>query len=89
MEGILERAINRFERKYLSYSYLMKVNHDEDPDIDMVLRYHYMHPGFVRMDMISPFRGAVLTYDPSRRIAQVRPFGSLTPLSLNSLPIAG
>ena len=71
----LEEVINRFRKDYHSYTYIMEVNHDDDPDTDMVLRYYYMHPGFVRMELIKPFRGTVLTYDPYRKTAQVRPLG--------------
>ncbi|MDS0808986.1 DUF1571 domain-containing protein, partial [Burkholderia cenocepacia] len=28
------------------------------------IRYAYLKPGFVRMDFVSPHRGAVLAYDP-------------------------
>ena len=75
MENLLEKVINRFRKDYLSYTYIMEVNHDEDPETDMILRYYYMHPGFVRMDLIKPFRGTVLTYDPYRKTAQVKPLG--------------
>ncbi len=70
----LERAIELFETKYLSYSYTMKVNHDGEEDIDMVLRYYYLSPGFVRMEMVKPFMGVVLTYDPDKGKAYLRPF---------------
>lgn len=75
MEGFLDRVIDKFRREYLTYSYVMEVNHDGDPGVDMVLRYYYMHPGFVRMELIRPFGGTVLTYDPYRKVAEVKPLG--------------
>ncbi len=75
MEGFLESVIEKFKREYRAYFYVMEVNHDGDPDIDMVLRYYYMHPGFVRMELVRPFGGTVLTYDPYRKTAQVKPLG--------------
>ncbi len=73
----LDIAIKHFEERYRSYSYIMKVNHDDEPDIDMILRYYFKAPGFVRMEMITPFKGAVLTYDPHRDRAYVRPFAGV------------
>ncbi len=75
--GPLEEAIRVFETEYRSYSYLMKVNHDDTEDIDMVIRYYYLKPGFVRMEMVKPFRGALLTYDPETGRAYLRPFRRL------------
>lgn len=73
----LDEAIRVFETDYRSYSYLMKVNHDGEEGIDMVLRYYYLKPGYVRMEMIKPFRGVILTYDPSTGRAYLRPFPGL------------
>ena len=72
--GPLEEAVKAFEESYRSYSYLMKVNHDDNEDIDMILRYYYLKPGFVRMEMVKPFEGALLTYDPEVGKAYLRPF---------------
>ena len=74
MHNILHKTIQLFENKYLSYSYLMKANYDYRPDIDMILRYYYRAPGFVRMEMIEPFKGSVLVYNPLSKKAQVKPF---------------
>ncbi|GAA3526918.1 hypothetical protein [Zobellella aerophila] len=41
-----------------------------------VMRYGYRKPGFVRMDLISPFKGAVLIYSPLSRRVRLWPFGS-------------
>lgn len=41
-----------------------------------VIRYSYRSPGYVRMDMQSPYRGAVLIYRPDTGKVQLWPFGS-------------
>ncbi|WP_209476447.1 LolA family protein [Billgrantia antri] len=41
-----------------------------------VIRYSYRTPGYVRMDMESPYRGAVLIYRPDTGKVQLWPFGS-------------
>lgn len=41
-----------------------------------VLHYTYQRPGFVRMDMVRPFRGAVLIYDPHEHEVRLWPFGN-------------
>ena len=40
------------------------------------IRYYYKS-GFVRMEFIKPFSGAVLTYDPARREARLKPLRPL------------
>ncbi len=70
----LEEAIKLFEDVYVSYSYIMKVNHDEEEDIDMVIKYFYRKPGYVKMEFIKPFKGATLEYDPEENKAYLRPF---------------
>ncbi|MDQ7081991.1 MAG: hypothetical protein Q9N34_02590 [Aquificota bacterium] len=57
----LDKAIELFETEYKAYSYTMKVNHDGEEGADMVLRYHYLSPGFVRMEMGKTFKRVVLT----------------------------
>ncbi|MCE8020405.1 DUF1571 domain-containing protein [Halomonas sp. MCCC 1A11036] len=41
-----------------------------------VIRYSYQRPGYVRMDMETPYRGAVLIYRPDTGRVQLWPFGS-------------
>lgn len=54
-----------------------------------VIRYAYRRPGFIRMDMVSPYPGVVLIYSPETRRVRVWPFGapgrSLSLSPLNSL----
>lgn len=40
-----------------------------------VMRYAYRKPGFVRLELISPFKGAVLIYSPISRKVRLWPFG--------------
>lgn len=41
-----------------------------------VIRYSYRQPGYVRMDMETPYRGAVLIYRPDTGKVRLWPFGS-------------
>ncbi len=41
-----------------------------------VIHYSYCRPGYVRMDLESPYRGAVLIYRPDTGKVQLWPFGS-------------
>lgn len=40
-----------------------------------LIRYAYRKPGLVRMEFITPHRGAVLIYDPASGVAKLWPFG--------------
>ena len=40
-----------------------------------VIRYYFKKPGYVRMEFVAPFKGAVLVYDPISRLAKLWPFG--------------
>lgn len=40
-----------------------------------VIRYAYRRPGFIRMDMVTPYSGVVLIYSPETRRVRVWPFG--------------
>lgn len=42
-----------------------------------VIHYFYKRPGFVRMEFVQPFEGAVLVYSPSTKEVRLRPFGGL------------
>jgi outer membrane lipoprotein-sorting protein len=44
-----------------------------------VIRYSYRRPGHIRLDMITPQRGAVLVYSPETRRVRVWPFGAPGP----------
>ncbi|SEF99495.1 LolA family protein [Thauera chlorobenzoica] len=51
-----------------------------------VMRYFYRKPGWVRIEMLSPYRGAVLIYDPDARRVRLWPFGTGHVLSLSLAP---
>lgn len=41
-----------------------------------VIRYAYRRPGFIRMDLVSPYPGAVVIYSPETRRVRLWPFGA-------------
>jgi outer membrane lipoprotein-sorting protein len=40
-----------------------------------IMRYYFRRPGYVRMEFVRPFNGAVLIYDPVSQSARLWPFG--------------
>lgn len=40
-----------------------------------IMRYYYLKPGYIRVEFITPYNGAALIYDPSRKQARLWPFG--------------
>ena len=40
-----------------------------------IMRYYFRKPGYVRMEFVKPFNGAVLIYDPTKKQARLWPFG--------------
>jgi outer membrane lipoprotein-sorting protein len=50
------------------------------------IRYFYKKPGFVKMELVKPFKGAVLVYDPDMKKVKVMPFGSIKFLQLTLDP---
>ncbi|GGY04878.1 hypothetical protein GCM10007160_35690 [Litchfieldella qijiaojingensis] len=65
-------ALARFE---LVNAYQLTL-HSRGKRGEEILHYTYQRPGFVRMDMVKPFRGAVLIYDPHTHQVRLWPFGS-------------
>ncbi len=55
-----------------SYQMLVKSTSRDNTEI---MRYYFKTPGYVRMEFVKPFNGAVLVYDPARKEAKVWPFG--------------
>ncbi|MFQ5585539.1 MAG: outer membrane lipoprotein carrier protein LolA [Thermodesulfobacteriota bacterium] len=51
-----------------------------------VIRYYYKRPGFVRMEFVTPHKGAVLVYDPLKKVVALRPFGFFRPFVLRLDP---
>ena len=50
-----------------------------------IIRYYFEKPGYVRIETVAPFKGAVLVYDPFKRLVKLWPFGygSFPALSLS------
>jgi outer membrane lipoprotein-sorting protein len=53
---------------------------------DEHIDYTYKAPGFIRMDFIRPHKGAILVYDPEKKMVRIRPFGFMKFLVLNLKP---
>ncbi len=51
-----------------------------------IIRFFYKKPGFIRMEFISPHKGALLAYSPETGKARLRPFGIFKPLILTLRP---
>ena len=44
-------------------------------DKSEIIRYYFKKPGYVRMEFVAPFKGAVLVYNPDTARAKLWPFG--------------
>ncbi|MFP2769358.1 LolA family protein [Oceanisphaera sp. KMM 10153] len=77
----LKEALARFERLD---GYRLQLR-SEGPDGNQHLLYAYRKPGLVRMDVLSPYAGAVLVYSPYRQQVRLWPFGLSWP-SVNLSP---
>ena len=51
-----------------------------------IIRFFYKRPGFIRMEFISPHKGALLAYSPETGKARLRPFGAIKPLIFTLRP---
>ncbi len=51
-----------------------------------IIKYYYKRPGFVRMEFIEPHNGAVLVYDPFKKLVRLRPFSHLKSFILSLKP---
>ena len=50
------------------------------------IRYYFKKPGYIRMEFISPHKGALLVYNPVTGKVRLRPFGLIKPLMLTLSP---
>lgn len=76
----IDAAIERY-RRVESYQVTLKSSYGDNSDI---IRYSYKKPGFVRMDFVQRYKGAVLIYSPLTRKVRLWPFGGgLLSLTLN------
>lgn len=66
-----------------AYRFTLRSRSERDEE---VIRYAYRRPGFIRMDMVTPFSGVVLIYSPETRRVRVWPFG-LPGRSLSLSPV--
>lgn len=55
-----------------SYSVTLRSRNDED--FSEIIRYYYKKPGFVRIELIKPYKGAILIYSPFTKEVRLRPF---------------
>ncbi len=82
MSDPISAAIENYENIH-SYQVTLRSYGDEPEEI---IRYYYKKPGFIKMEFIKPYRGAVLVYNPSKDEVKLRPFGFLKPLVLTMAP---
>jgi outer membrane lipoprotein-sorting protein len=67
----IQRALDHY-RDVAAYQVTVKssgVAHSE------ILRYYFKRPGYVRMEFVRPFNGAVIVYDPVSRQVRLWPLG--------------
>lgn len=64
-------ALSRVEQLE-AYRFTLRSQGERDEE---VIRYAYRRPGFIRMDMVTPYSGVVLIYSPETRRVRVWPFG--------------
>jgi len=51
-----------------------------------VIRYYYKRPGFIRMEFVTPHKGAVLVYDPVAKTVRIRPLAFIPAFVLTLSP---
>lgn len=79
---IIGHAVEEY-RSVESYHVTLRSRSDAATE---VIEYYYKRPGFVRMEFITPHRGAALVYDPFKKVVTLRPFGFLKPFVLRLSP---
>lgn len=67
----VDSALESFS-KLQTYSVTLR---SESGGVKEEIKYYYMKPGFVRMEFITPHRGAVLVYNPNTGKVRLKPFG--------------
>lgn len=81
-QDIISTAIENYN-SVESYSVTLRSRSNDSSE---EIRYYYKKPGFVRMEFIKPYRGAMLVYSPSKKEARLRPFGFLKSFILTLSP---
>lgn len=79
----LESAIIAFDQLH-SYSTILQSYGNAKHQI----HYQYMKPGYVRMNFITPHKGAVLIYRPDTQMVKLQPFGFSKSIILTLHPTA-
>lgn len=82
MSDPVEAAIESYG-KIESYSVTLRSSNDEGKE---EIKYHYMKPGFVKMEFVEPHKGAVLVYNPETRKVKLKPFHFLSTFILDLDP---
>lgn len=82
-ESLLQQAAEEF-RSLTSYSTTMR----SYGTTETIINYRYKKPGFVRMDFVTPHKGAALVYLPTTGKVELRPFGFAKALTLTMKPTA-
>ncbi|MES1982964.1 MAG: DUF1571 domain-containing protein [Pseudomonadota bacterium] len=67
----IQSAVDYY-RDVAAYSVRVKSTSNSKTEI---MRYYFRKPGHVRMELVQPFGGAVLIYDPLKKRARLWPFG--------------
>lgn len=80
-ENMLQQAVSQFQA-ITGYSTTMR----SYGNAEQVINYRYQKPGYVRMDFVTPHKGAALVYRPDTGKVQLRPFGFIKPLTLTMEP---
>lgn len=82
-DDIILRAIENYQT---IETYVVTLRSVKDGHVSEEIKYYYKKPGFVRMEFITPHKGAVLVYNPETNKVRLRPFGFLKPLVLTLRP---
>lgn len=67
----IQAAIDHY-RDIAAYQVTVKSFSNDKTEI---IHYYFKKPGYVRMEFVTPFKGAVLVYSPDTRHAKLWPFG--------------
>lgn len=81
----IEKAVDYYQ-KIDSYQTIIKSYVDSKSDSPDIVRYYYNKSGAVRMEVIEPFNGAVLIYNPVTELVKLWLFGYGSVPSFNLSP---
>jgi len=75
--GIVSNPISAAIENYENVRSYQVTLISESSGKEETVRYFYKKPGFVKMELVKPFRGAVLVYNPDTKKVKVTPFGPM------------